>query len=103
MISEPEVVRYPIHPADQLVVLGSDGIFEFIENQEVVELASQHPSASRACTELVKEAMHRWCPDEAKALYRDDITAAVLHLPLWVGEQGRPGEPRSPAGHILGL
>jgi serine/threonine protein phosphatase PrpC len=85
VICEPVVSKYQFHQDDQVVVLGSDGVFEFITNQEVVELASQNVSASRACASLVKEAMFRWCPNDAP-LYRDDITACIIHPPLWLPE-----------------
>lgn len=38
VIDKPEVVSYEIDPADRYLLVMSDGIFEFMENQEVMEL-----------------------------------------------------------------
>lgn len=35
MISEPEVTEYELTPTDEFLVLASDGVWEFIDNQEV--------------------------------------------------------------------
>ena len=38
VISEPEVSEYVFKPEDKFIVLASNGLFEFMESQEVVDI-----------------------------------------------------------------
>ena len=38
VMSDPEILEYSINPDDKFIVLGSDGIFDFIKNEEVVKM-----------------------------------------------------------------
>jgi serine/threonine protein phosphatase PrpC len=35
---EPEILEYSITPDDRFIVLGSDGIFEFLSNEDIVKI-----------------------------------------------------------------
>lgn len=80
--AEPEVKKYDLQVNDKFMILGSDGIWEFIESQEAVEIVSRHleKGANVACQELIKEAAKRWQKEEGD--YRDDITALVVTFPI---------------------
>jgi len=80
VIAEPVVTQYHLQKEDKCLILASDGVWEYIECQEAVEIATQNASASRAATALKEESMERW---KKHGLYRDDITCGVLYLPLW--------------------
>ena len=81
VISEPVVTQYMLDASkDKCLILASDGVWEYIECQEAVEIATQNASASRGATALKEESMERW---KKHGLYRDDITCGVLYLPLW--------------------
>lgn len=65
---------------DKFIVLGSDGLWEFITNQEVVNIVWPHyelNNAETAADALVKEAHRRWKQEEAGV---DDITCIVIFL-----------------------
>lgn len=38
VIYEPEILEYGITPDDKFIVVGSDGIFEFLANEDVVRI-----------------------------------------------------------------
>lgn len=50
VVAEPEVIMRHLGPTTAFVVLASDGVFEFMSNQEVVDLVS-------ACAHPVGEAL----------------------------------------------
>eukprot|EP00798_Chlamydomonas_sp_ICE-L_P005902 gene5902-33473_t len=61
-----------------IVVLASDGVWEFMENQEVIDIVSAPgASAAESCAALVAEANKRWV-DTYYGGYIDDITALVV-------------------------
>jgi len=81
VIPEPEVQIFDIAPEDQFFILASDGVWEFIDSQEAVNIVQQHlgQGATLACQRLIETAAHRWKLNEGD--YRDDITAIVTRVP----------------------
>ena len=41
VIPEPEVNKFEVRPSDKLMILGSDGVWEFIESQEAVHIVQK--------------------------------------------------------------
>eukprot|EP00638_Chattonella_subsalsa_P001853 CAMPEP_0117751248 /NCGR_PEP_ID=MMETSP0947-20121206/10857_1 /TAXON_ID=44440 /ORGANISM="Chattonella subsalsa, Strain CCMP2191" /LENGTH=490 /DNA_ID=CAMNT_0005569583 /DNA_START=415 /DNA_END=1887 /DNA_ORIENTATION=- len=81
VIPEPEVFQREISSDDQFMILATDGVWEFIESQEAVNIVAAHLSngATAACQKLIETAAERWRYNEGD--YRDDITAIVAKLP----------------------
>lgn len=77
VISDPDVKKVTLKDRDQFLVLGSDGIFEFMSNQDVVDLVSQYDDPQKASAALAAEAKARWRKEEDVV---DDITAIVIYL-----------------------
>jgi len=67
---------------DAYLILASDGVWEFIDNQEAIMLVDgmykQGKSADEACRLLILKAAIAWRTNEGD--YRDDITAIVIYL-----------------------
>jgi len=74
---EPEILTHTISEDDEFIVLGSDGIWEFIENQEAVEIVANEKTPQEAATAIVEEATRRWKEEEGVI---DDITATIVYL-----------------------
>lgn len=79
VISEPETSVKQVMPSDRCVVLGSDGVWDYVTNQEAVEMAMRQGDVKRAATEIVAKARHGWLND-CGGSYVDDITAVVVRL-----------------------
>lgn len=80
VISTPEVKCFDATPEDAILVLASDGVWEFVSNEQAIAIVAAHASAQRGCAALINEATKRWRKEEGS--YRDDITAIVVRLPL---------------------
>jgi len=82
VIASPEVLTHDLIEADQFLIMGSDGVWEFISNQEAVDIVKSnlHLGSNGACEALITEAARRWNREEGD--YRDDITALVIKMPL---------------------
>lgn len=59
---EPEVSEHVLTPQDLFLLVCSDGVWEFTQAQEAVEIVSQHgfSKAMMAADKLAKEAWDRW-------------------------------------------
>ena len=82
VISRPEILEYNITQCDRFIVLGTDGLFEFLSNEEVVKLVV--PFWKKGDVKGASEALHyeanlRW--RGANNVVIDDITIIVIFLP----------------------
>lgn len=85
--AEAEVKEVHLQQNDLFVILGTDGLWQYIEPQEAVEYvynemktgrsASHHESgAARAASKLIRLAIDRWREEQDD--FRDDISAVII-------------------------
>lgn len=72
--ADAEFSEYTLSDDDQIIVIGSDGIFEFISDLEASSITSMYDNPTEACRALVGESYKRWIKREERT---DDITAIV--------------------------
>lgn len=75
VVARPEVWYRDIEDDDEIMILASDGVWEFITNQEAVSMIAHCESPEEACQILVDESTKRWMQEEEVI---DDITAMVV-------------------------
>jgi serine/threonine protein phosphatase PrpC len=78
--AEPEILECSLTPEDRFIVIGSDGVFEFLSSEDVVRIVAPYwkvQDVQGASERLVQEAELRWTEEEDVV---DDITALVLFL-----------------------
>lgn len=75
--SEAEVHHRKLTPDDKFLIMGSDGLWEFCGNEEVVEAARKFEYPMEAVRELIAESYSRWMAEEQVV---DDTTVIVAHL-----------------------
>ncbi|CAH0518587.1 unnamed protein product [Peronospora belbahrii] len=75
--AEPEILCKSLNPHDKFIIVASDGVFEFLTSQNVVDIVKQYENPSEACHALVEEAYNRWLQFEVRT---DDITAVCIFL-----------------------
>eukprot|EP00966_Prymnesium_polylepis_P199160 4614841-Prymnesium_polylepis.1 len=74
--AEPEITDTEVTAADRCIVLASDGVWEFIDSQEAIDIVYKHKNnATAASKALIATATDKWKKEEGN--YRDDITAIV--------------------------
>ncbi|CAM9993558.1 unnamed protein product, partial [Choristocarpus tenellus] len=62
---------------DRFIVIASDGVFEFITSQKVLEAVEKFDDPLEAAKHVVQEAFRTWLLYEVRT---DDITMIVLFL-----------------------
>lgn len=79
--AEPEVCELQVTPEDHILLLCSDGVWEFITPAEAVGIVNEFPSSKAmvAAERLAKEAWDRWIKEEGGAVV-DDITVVLIYL-----------------------
>ncbi|KAL7557370.1 hypothetical protein ACA910_019261 [Epithemia clementina (nom. ined.)] len=86
--AEPEILARTLTSNDHLLVIASDGIFEFLTNQEVIDICVKCENPIIACEKLVKEAYNKWLLYENRT---DDITVIVCFLTVAMKPDGQEG------------
>jgi serine/threonine protein phosphatase PrpC len=79
VISEAEVYTVPLTSKTKTLIIGSDGLWEFISNQEALDLIAKCPRNDPAVAVeiLAKESNKRWMREEQVV---DDTTIAVAYF-----------------------
>lgn len=78
MISDPEFTEKELDPSsDRVIVVATDGLWEFVDSTETIDLLFPTPGPAEAVDILVKEANARWMQEEQVI---DDTTIIVAHL-----------------------
>ena len=73
-MADAEIMEYTLNDEDEMIIIGSDGIFEFISDGEAANLSSYYDTPSEVCRALVGESYKRWIKREERT---DDITVIV--------------------------
>ena len=86
VIATPVVTKYELTDKDEFMVIATDGVWEFLSSQQVVDLVSKDlqsgKGSSEACQNLIEAAAAMWHRHEGD--YRDDITALIIKVKeLW--------------------
>lgn len=81
VICEPDVVELEVSENAEFVLLCSDGIWEFVTNEEAVEVVGKFPrqQARQAAEKLAQLAWMRWVQNEEDTV--DDITVLLAYVP----------------------
>lgn len=87
--SNPEFDQHELQfDESPVMILASDGVWEFIQSAEAVQLVVQYDNPKAAAVALCQEALKRWSEQEDVC---DDITAIVTFFT----KQDKPAEPEA--------
>lgn len=91
VVPNPEIVVLELAPDYPFFILASDGVFEFLSSQTVVDMVAKHKDPRDACAAIVAESYRLWLQYETRT---DDITVIVVHvngLSDVMGDTASPG------------
>ncbi|KAL9267916.1 phosphatase 2C and cyclic nucleotide-binding/kinase domain-containing protein [Drosera capensis] len=77
VVANPEIVVLELSPVYPFFVIASDGVFEFISSQTLVEMVAKYKDPRDACAAIVAESYRLWLQYETRT---DDITVIVVHV-----------------------
>ncbi|KAK1421022.1 hypothetical protein QVD17_23065 [Tagetes erecta] len=77
VVATPEIVALDLTPEHLFFVIASDGVFEFLSSQAVVDMVSNYTDPRDACAAIVAESYRLWLQYETRT---DDITVIVVQI-----------------------
>jgi cGMP-dependent protein kinase len=75
--SEPEILAWKISSFDRYVIIASDGVFEFLTSQAVVDIISKFENVIEGAKYVVAEAYRLWLTYDERT---DDISMIVIKI-----------------------
>ncbi|KAL3919278.1 MAG: hypothetical protein SGARI_007246, partial [Bacillariaceae sp.] len=77
VVADPEIVSCDLTARDEILVIASDGIFEFLTNQEVINICAACDNPLQASEAVTRAAYDKWIEHDNRS---DDITVIVCFL-----------------------
>ncbi|WCJ23622.1 Protein phosphatase 2C family protein [Euphorbia peplus] len=77
VIADPEVSVVRLVPNHLFFVVASDGVFEFLSSQTVVDMVGRYTDPRDACAAIAGESYKLWLDHENRT---DDITIIIVHI-----------------------
>lgn len=77
VVAVPEVSVVQLMDKNPFFVLASDGVFEFLSSQAVVDMVDRYIDPRSACSAVAAESYKLWLEHENRT---DDITIIVVHI-----------------------
>ena len=77
VIADPEIVTRELEEGDNIIVLASDGVFEFLTNQSVIDICAKFDDPFEACKAVIAESYELWLQYELRT---DDITMICIFV-----------------------
>ena len=75
--AQPEQVTRELTPDDAFVLIASDGVFEFLSSQAVVDIVVKYKDPLEACRAVVAESYRLWLQYEVRT---DDISCIMVRF-----------------------
>lgn len=78
--SVPEITQFELSSDDKIILLGSDGLFEFLSEQEIMDSIISYfekDDLEGACENLMLQAWNSW---NRRCNFADDITFILIFL-----------------------
>ena len=63
VIPDPSIYHIGLSPEDKFIIVGSDGLFEYLEMNEVSEIVSKHLESGdmkQACEDMIHASKTKW-------------------------------------------
>lgn len=80
VVADPEFINISLLDDESVydsIVLGSDGIFDFMDDSDIAQVVLESTSPNEICRSLVGMSYNRWSENEQRT---DDITVIVIKL-----------------------
>jgi len=85
---EPEILELDLAKDDKFIVIASDGVWEFLENEDIAKIVApffEIKNAEKAAEAVVRESYLRWKREEEGIV--DDITCVIVFLDVKMTQQ----------------
>mmetsp|Transcript_51971 Transcript_51971/g.103432 ORF Transcript_51971/g.103432 Transcript_51971/m.103432 type:complete len:1106 (-) Transcript_51971:334-3651(-) len=98
VIADPELTKKELKEHDKFIIICSDGIWEFLTNQAVVDMVDKHDDPLMACRAVCAKAYELWLQFDVRT---DDITMILAYVEV-EGKKAKKTDTAKGRGSIRG-
>ena len=73
----PEITTTELNENSRFAVIASDGVWEFMPSQAVVDMVTKYKDPADACERIVRQSYDLWLTYDERT---DDITCIIVHF-----------------------
>jgi len=77
VMAEPEILKWKLRPGDKYIVVASDGVFEFLTSQAVIDILGKFDDIIKGAKMVIAESYRLWLTYDDRT---DDISLIVISL-----------------------
>lgn len=89
VFAEPELHHRQLVETDKMIILVSDGVYEFLSSQTIVDMCAMHEDPLDACKSVVRIAYDEWLKRETRT---DDITMICIYIDELINDEAASGD-----------
>lgn len=75
--AEPEILTRELTPDDKIIFLASDGVWEFLTNQKVIDMCIKNGDPLKACRKIAQKSYELWMKNDSRS---DDISMICIFV-----------------------
>ena len=83
--AKPEIDKFDLQSTDRVLIVASDGVWEFLTNSKAWEIAARATDPMDAAQQLWRAAFREWTSKEERT---DDITVIVIDISNYYANKG---------------
>ena len=80
LISEPEIIEYELNEKSKYMIICSDGVWEFLNNEDVMKIGIKYyidNDIDGFVNDIIKTSQYWWKRED---IIMDDITAVIVYF-----------------------
>lgn len=82
----PEILTWDLSSLDKYIIIASDGVFEFLTSQNVVNIISQYQDIIEGARHVVEESYRLWLTYDERT---DDISIIIISIDSFIDKKSK--------------
>ena len=80
VINEPEIIQFNLDWLSKFIILGSDGVFQHLNNNEISDIIFEEKEIiwDNICKKIINKAIHKFIDNDEYVV--DDITISLISI-----------------------
>ena len=79
VISEPEILTFNLNEESKLIILGSDGVWQYLRNEEIIDVIfGEKDDKENMCKKIINKAVNKFVENDEYIV--DDITVSLVFI-----------------------
>ena len=78
VINEPEILSFNLDEKSKYIILGSDGVWQYLNNEEILDIIFEEKDGEKICKDIINQAKNKFIENDEYVI--DDITISLVFI-----------------------